>query len=64
MWTMWQEWNDEQQRRMHAEQECARLTRWLNNVLKERDELKKERDELKREKERRDDLGGVLGGVI
>ena len=59
MWTMWQEWNDEQQRRMQAEQECGRLTRWLNSVLKERDELKKERDDLKRE---RDVLKMLAGG--
>jgi hypothetical protein len=51
MWTMWQGWKDEEQRRIRVEQECARVTTLLKFVRQERDELKKERDELKKERD-------------
>ena len=57
MWTMWQGWKDEEQRRIRVEQECARVTTLLKFVRQERDELKKERDELE-EKLRMLALGG------
>ena len=57
---MWQGWKDEEQRRIRVEAECARLRNYLNDVLKQRDELTKERDELKKErdelKKERDEL--------
>ena len=57
---MWQEWKDEEQRRIRVEQDCARVTTLLKFVRQERDELKKERDELKKErdelKKERDEL--------
>lgn len=49
MWTMWQGWKDEEQRRIRAEQENALLLRTLRSIIKERDDALKERDELAEE---------------
>jgi hypothetical protein len=49
MWTMWQGWKDEEQRRIRAEQENARLLGTLRSVIKQRDDALKERDELAEE---------------
>ena len=49
MWTMWQGWKDEEQRRIRAEQENARLLETLRNIVKQRDDALKQRDELAEE---------------
>ena len=49
MWTMWQGWKDEEQRRIRAEHENARLLETLRNIVKQRDDALKERDELAEE---------------
>jgi len=49
MWTMWQGWKDEEQRRIRAEQENARLLGTLRSVANQRDDALKERDELAEE---------------
>lgn len=46
MWTMWQGWKDEEQRRIRAEQENARLLGLVRSVIKQRDDALKERNEL------------------
>ena len=49
MWTMWQGWKDEEQKRIRVEREYTQLTSLFNRVKNERDELKNERDELREE---------------
>jgi hypothetical protein len=49
MWTMWQGWKDEEQRRIRAEQENARLLGLVRSIAKQRDDALKERDELAEE---------------
>lgn len=49
MWTMWQGWKDEEQRRIRAEQENARLLRLVRSIANQRDDALKERDELAEE---------------
>ena len=49
---MWQGWKDEEQRRIRAEQENARLLGTLRNVANQRDDALKERDELAQEVKR------------
>ena len=40
MWTMWQGWKDEEQQRILAEQENARLLGTLRNVANQRDDAR------------------------
>jgi hypothetical protein len=49
MWTMWQGWKDEEQKRIHAERQNARLLETLRSTVKQRDDALKERDELAEE---------------
>jgi hypothetical protein len=49
MWTMWQGWKDEEQRRIRAEQENARLLGLVRFIANQRDDALKERDELAEE---------------
>ena len=49
MWTMWQGWKDEEQRRIRAEQENARLLGLVRSIANQRDDALKERDELAEE---------------
>ena len=49
---MWQGWKDEEQRRIRAEQENARLLQMVCNIAKQRDDALKERDELAQEVKR------------
>ena len=49
MWTMWQGWKDEEQRRIRAEQENARLLGLVRSIAKQRDDALKQRDELAEE---------------
>ena len=49
MWTMWQGWKDEEQRRIRAEQENARLLGLVRTIANQRDDALKERDELAEE---------------
>ena len=49
MWTMWQGWKDEEQRRIRVEREYANLESVFIRVKNERDELRTERDELREE---------------
>ena len=51
MWTMWQGWKDEEQRRIRAEQENARLLGTLRNVANQRDDALKERDDALKERD-------------
>ena len=46
MWTMWQGWKDEEQRRIRVERDYARLEALFNRVKNERDELKEEVNRL------------------
>lgn len=46
MWTMWQGWKDEEQRRIRVEREYARLEALFDRVKNERDELKEEVNRL------------------
>ena len=59
---MWQGWKDEEQLRIRVEAECARLRKYLNDVLKQRDELEKQRDELKKERDELKELKTLGGG--
>jgi hypothetical protein len=49
MWTMWQGWKDEEQKRIRAEQENARLLGMVRSIAKQRDDALKQRDELAEE---------------
>ena len=49
MWTMWQGWKDEEQRRIRAEQENARLLGLVRSIANQRDDALKKRDELAEE---------------
>jgi hypothetical protein len=49
MWTMWQGWKDEEQKRIRAEQENARLLGLVRSIAKQRDDALKQRDELAEE---------------
>ena len=49
MWTMWQGWKDEEQRRIRVERDYANLESVFIRVKNERDELRTERDELREE---------------
>ncbi len=49
MWTMWQGWKDEEQRRIRAEQENARLLALVRSIANQRDAAMNERDELAEE---------------
>ena len=49
MWTMWQGWKDEEQRRIRAEQENARLLGLVRSIANQRDDALKQRDELAEE---------------
>jgi hypothetical protein len=46
---MWQGWKDEEQRRIRAEQENARLLGLVRSIANQRDDALKERDELAEE---------------
>jgi hypothetical protein len=49
MWTMWQGWKDEEQRRIRVEQENARLLGLVRSIANQRDDALKERYELAEE---------------
>jgi hypothetical protein len=49
MWTMWQGWKDEEQRRIRAEQENARLLGLVRSIANQRDDALKQRDDLAEE---------------
>ena len=46
---MWQGWKDEEQRRIRAEQENARLLGLVRSIANQRDDALKKRDELAEE---------------
>ena len=49
VWTMWQGWKDEEQKRLAVERRYALLEKTLTCVAEERDELKRECAKLKNE---------------
>ncbi len=46
---MWQGWKDEEQRRIRAEQENARLLGLVRSIANQRDDALKQRDDLAEE---------------
>ena len=63
MWTMWQGWKDEEQKRIHVERQYTQLTSLFNRVKNERDELKNERDELREEVNRLKAICSAMNAV-